>query len=68
MMEHSTIAFSHEIYVALLQKCANTDIYYRSMIFYLEEQPDKLNDLLKSLTTKIDVSKAVSVVILFDKI
>ena len=32
------------------------------MIFYLEEQPDKINDLLKSLTTKIDVSKAVSVV------
>ena len=62
MMEHSAIAFQHEVYLNLILKVANTDLYYRSIIFYLEEQPDKLNDLLKSLTTKIDVSKVVSVV------
>lgn len=61
MMEHSAIAFQHEVYINLILKVANTDLYYRSITFYLEEQPDKLNDLLKCLTTKIDVSKVVAV-------
>ena len=30
-------------------------------MFYFEEQPDKINDLLKCLTTKIDVSRCVNV-------
>lgn len=34
------------------------------MMFYFEEQPDKINDLLKCLTTKIDVSRCVNVVII----
>jgi len=61
MMEHSTQAWHHETFLNLIQKCTNTELYYRSIMFYLEEQPEKLNDFLKSLTAKIDVSKAVSV-------
>lgn len=37
MMEHSAIAFQHELYLNLILKVANTDLYYRSIIFYLEE-------------------------------
>lgn len=37
MMEHSPIAFQHEVYVNLIMKVANTDLYYRSITFYLEE-------------------------------
>lgn len=61
MIEHSPIAFSHEGFISLINQCSNTELYYKGMLFYLEEQPEKLNDLLKSLTTKIDVSKCVMV-------
>lgn len=37
MMEHSPTAWSHDLFVNLIQKVSNHDLYYRSMIFYLEE-------------------------------
>jgi len=61
MMQHSPIAFNHDQFVSLVLKCSNQDLYYRAMMFYFEEQPDKINDLLKCLTTKIDVSRCVNV-------
>jgi len=42
-------------------KVANHDLWYRAIIFYLEEEPMLLNDLLKLIATKIDLTKAVSV-------
>jgi len=61
MIEHSPYAFTNELYLQLIQKVSNTDLYYKSIAFYLEEQPMQLNDLLKSLTNKIDLVKCVSV-------
>lgn len=37
MVEHSPTAFQHEAFVSIIQKCANTDLYYRAIIFYIEE-------------------------------
>lgn len=66
MMEHSPIAWQHELFCNLiLQKISNTDIYYKAMLFYLEEQPMLLNDLLNNLAAKIDkldLTKTVSVI------
>ena len=62
MIEHSPSAWQHEQFANLIQKVSNTDLYYKSVLFYLEEQPMQLNDLLKSLATKIDLSKLISVV------
>jgi clathrin heavy chain len=61
MIEHSPYAFQNDLYLQLIQKVSNTDLYYKSMVFYLEEQPLQLNDLLKSLTAKIDLVKCVSI-------
>ena len=36
------------------------DIYYKSIRFYLSEQPDLLNDLLIAVSAKIDLIKAVA--------
>lgn len=37
MMEHSPSAFKHEIFAQNIIKVTNYDLYYRAMIFYLEE-------------------------------
>jgi clathrin heavy chain len=61
MMEHSPSAFKHEIFAQNVIRVTNYDLYYRAMIFYLEEQPMQLNDLLKLLAKKIDLVKCVQV-------
>jgi clathrin heavy chain len=62
MIEHSPIAWNHELFISLIQKVSNHDLYYKAILFYLEENPMMLNDLLKSLTNKVDLTKLVSVV------
>lgn len=59
MIEHSPTAFSHDVLAMLLQKITNTDLYYKCILFYLEEQPEMINDLLRSIQSKIDLSKFV---------
>ena len=62
MIEHSPSAWQHEQFLTLMGKATNTDLYYKAVLFYLEEQPMQLNDLLKPLSNKIDLSKLISVV------
>ena len=61
MMEHSPSAWKHDQFSHNIVKVSNHDLYYRAMIFYLEEEPMLLNDLLKLLAMKIDLTKAVQV-------
>jgi len=60
MIDHSPVAFKHDIFVANIQKVSNHDLLYKSITFYLEEEPKHLNDLLKCITLKVDLSKVVS--------
>jgi clathrin heavy chain len=41
---------------------ANHDLWYKSMLFYLEEEPMLLNDLLKLLSNKIDLARTVQTI------
>ena len=59
MMEHSPSAWNHELFTANIQKAANQELFYKAMIFYLEEQPMQLNDLLNSIKSKVDHTKTV---------
>jgi len=61
MMEHSPSCWRHDLFVHNILEVANQDLFYRAMIFYLEEQPMLLNDLLKLLSMKIDLPKCVNV-------
>ena len=36
-------------------------MYYRAIIFYLEEEPELLNDLLNLISAKVDLAKTVQV-------
>ena len=62
MIEHSPSAWNHEQFVSLMQKVRNTDLHFKAALFYLDEQPMLLNDLLKSLATTIDLTRLISVV------
>lgn len=59
MMEHSPTCFEHESFVQLLNKVSNSDLHYRAIQFYLEEQPHQLNDLLKGIAKKVDLVRTV---------
>lgn len=61
MMEHSPSCWRHDLFVQNMLKVTNTDLYYRAIIFYLEEEPMLLNDLLRLLQMKVDLPKVVSV-------
>lgn len=62
MIEHSPACFSHDNFVMNLLKVNNSDLIYSAISFYLEEEPMKLNELLKQIHTKLDFSKAVNIV------
>lgn len=37
IIEHSPSAFNHENFINLIQKVSNSDLYYRAIMFYMEE-------------------------------
>ena len=61
MIEHSPSAWKHDSFSQNIIKVTNHDLFYRSMIFYLEEEPMLLNDLLRLIAAKIDLTRCVSV-------
>lgn len=61
MIEHSPTAWKHDTFSHNIVKVSNHDLYYKAMIFYLEEEPMLLNDLLRLLAAKIDLTKCVQV-------
>ena len=61
MLEHSPSAWRHDIFVQNINNVSNQELYYKAMLFYVDEEPMLLNDLLKLLSMKIDASKAVQV-------
>lgn len=62
MIEHSPSCFSHDNFVMNLLKVSNSDLIYNAIQFYIEEEPMKLNELLKQITSKVDISKVVAVI------
>ena len=61
MIEHSYKAWNHTIFSDVIQKATNQDFFFKAILFYIDEQPMMLNDLLKSISAKVDHAKAVQV-------
>lgn len=59
MMQHSPSAWSHEEFVNISKKVANTEILYRAIGFYLDEHPLLLNAFLTAVAPKIDHARAI---------
>lgn len=62
MMEHSPSCYSHDTFVNNLLKVNNSDLLYKAISFYLEEEPVRLNELLKQISPKLDYSKVCKLI------
>lgn len=62
MIEHSPSCFKHDLFVQIIQKVNSSDIYYKSIQFYIDEEPRLLNELLRIITNKIDLGRVVKLV------
>ena len=59
MMAHSPTAFAHDQFQMIMQKVSNTELYYRAIQFYTDEQPLQLNSLLNTVAQKVDHARVV---------
>jgi clathrin heavy chain len=62
MIEHSPTAFNFDIFAENIVRVANENLLYDSILFFLEEYPERLVNLLQRVQNKLDLSKAVQVV------
>jgi clathrin heavy chain len=61
MMNHAEDAWEHSHFREVIVKVANLEIYYKALIFYRQQHPQSLVDLLTALTPRIDVNRVVSI-------
>ncbi|KAJ1460266.1 hypothetical protein M885DRAFT_459036 [Pelagophyceae sp. CCMP2097] len=59
MIAHSS-AFQHDLFLDCVQKVRNAEVYYKSVAFYVEQQPLLLVRLLQVLTPQLDHSRVVN--------
>lgn len=59
MMERAADAWEHQTFKETIVKASNTEIFYKALNFYLQEQPSLITDLLQVLTARIDVNRVV---------
>jgi len=60
MIEHSPTAWKHDTFCQNIVNVANHDLLYKAILFYLEEEPMLLCDLLKLISQKLDLTRTVS--------
>lgn len=62
MMQHSAAAWSASGFTTVITKAGNLEVMYKAIQFYIDEQPELLNDLLSVLAPKVESSRAISVI------
>eukprot|EP00172_Hildenbrandia_rubra_P003693 Plantae.Rhodophyta-Hildenbrandia_rubra.ctg6205.p1 GENE.Plantae.Rhodophyta-Hildenbrandia_rubra.ctg6205~~Plantae.Rhodophyta-Hildenbrandia_rubra.ctg6205.p1 ORF type:complete len:1699 (+),score=311.37 Plantae.Rhodophyta-Hildenbrandia_rubra.ctg6205:5143-10239(+) len=61
MMAHSPDAWSASGFTTVITKAGNLEVMYKAIQFYIDEQPELLNDLLSVLAPKVESSRAISI-------
>ena len=64
MMDHAAVSWEHSAFKDIIVKVSNVELYYKSLRFYLNEQPMLLNDLLAVMIPRINHTRVVQ---LFEK-
>ena len=59
MINHSSVAFENDLFMSLILKVRNGELYYQAIDFYLDEQPSQLTRLLTLLTPKLNHTRVV---------
>lgn len=62
MIDHSPTAWRHDVFCQNIVNVANHDLYYKAILFYMEEEPMLLTDILKLLSNKVDLTQTVQIV------
>jgi clathrin heavy chain len=60
MMAHPIEAYEHVKFKDTLVKATNTEIFYKAIDFYIQQQPLMLNDLLAVLSQRLDHVRVIS--------
>lgn len=68
MMKHPTDAWQEGRFKDLIIKVANSEIFYKSVTFYLENKPLLVGDLLMVMIPRIDHTRAVTMLSKADKL
>eukprot|EP00172_Hildenbrandia_rubra_P000375 Plantae.Rhodophyta-Hildenbrandia_rubra.ctg11744.p1 GENE.Plantae.Rhodophyta-Hildenbrandia_rubra.ctg11744~~Plantae.Rhodophyta-Hildenbrandia_rubra.ctg11744.p1 ORF type:complete len:1092 (-),score=238.23 Plantae.Rhodophyta-Hildenbrandia_rubra.ctg11744:1608-4472(-) len=61
MMEHSATAFDHSQFLDVIARAGVLELYYKSITFYVDEQPSLISDLLRVLAPRVDATRAVRI-------
>jgi len=61
LITHSAECWEHKLFKEVILQVGNTEIYYRSIRFYLSEHPLLLNDLLLDLSGHLDHNRVVDI-------
>jgi len=59
LINHSAECWKHDLFKEIITQCANTEIYYRALDFYIREHPLLLSDLLLDMKEKLDHTRVV---------
>merc|ERR1719217_1123977 len=60
MMDHPIEAYEHVKFKDTLAKVTNSEIFYKAIDFYLQQQPLMLNDLLAVMAQRVDHVRVIS--------
>lgn len=61
MIGHSADAWTASGFTTVIAKAGNLEVMYKAIQFYIDEQPELLNDLLSVLSPKVESSRVISV-------
>lgn len=61
MIDHSPDAWNPSGFTTVIAKAGNLEVMYKSVQFYIDEQPELLNDLLSVLAPKVESSRVISI-------
>ena len=59
MMDHASEAYEHAKFKDTLAKVQNTEIFYKAIDFYLQQQPLMLSDLMTAMAQRVDHVRVV---------
>jgi len=60
---HTPEAFEHAVFKDIITKVANTEILYKAIKFYIDSVPTELNDLMATITPRVDHVRVTRLVI-----
>jgi len=63
MIQHPVEAYEHPVFKEVITKVANTEIYYKAILFYIQNYPTHIDDLMGTITNKVDHVRATRLVL-----